>query len=436
MEYDYPMMRNVEANPVNIKGEPGFMLRDPLNYTSEVIFLPQGALALIQFFDGKRSIIDIQAEFNKHYGEILPSEEIQLMAKELDKHLFLMSERFLKEKRLIDEEFSKSNIRRPMHSGSGYSDDPGELKEEFDSYFAQIESGLAAKSLIACPCGVETAGMDVGSREGTPDRPIEGEISALISPHISINAGGTCFAHTYSAIRRESPADLYVILGIGHAGIDDFFTGTKKDFETPLGIVPTDGQFMDELDRRFGNRLFTGERLHRTEHTVEFQTIFLKYVLKDSPFKIAPILISFPHEILIDNKLDMAKGITDDFISALKETISAYNGKVVIIASVDFAHVGMQYGDTSELTAEEVETVKSRDEEMINIIGRGDDEGFLSHISEDENKRRICGFPAIYTMLRVLDGAKGKLLDYDLTVVDNRNSIVTFAGMAFYDGRA
>ena len=135
-----------------------------------------------------------------------------------------------------------------------------------------------------------------------------GALVAAIAPHISINAGGASFARVYEAIRAAGPADLYVILGVGHAGIEDLFAGTKKDFETPLGPVATDRAFMDDLSRRFGDRLFSGEMLHRTEHTIEFQTIFLKYVFGDAPFAIAPILTSFPHTIFTHDRFSARQG--------------------------------------------------------------------------------------------------------------------------------
>ena len=55
---------------------------------------------------------------------------------------------------------------------------------------------------------------------------------------------------------------------------------------------------------------------------------------------------------------------------------------------------------------------------MIEIIAAGDPKAFLEHIAADDDRRRVCGFPAIYTMLSVIDGAKGRLISYDSTVMD------------------
>lgn len=417
-DYDYPRIRDVEVVPVNIRGRGGVALRDPLRYTEEMIVIPQEAIPVVQLFDGNTSIRDIQAELNRRYGEIIPSDDIRNVAEDLDNHLFLYSEHFLKEKRQIDEEFRRSEVRLPIHTGIGYSNNPQELKKELESYFSKAKEEQNIEGGI--------------SEKGSKDRTLKGELLAVLSPHISISAGGVCFAHTFRLIKEAPPADLYVILGIGHAGISDLFSGTKKDFMTPFGIVRTEKDFMEDLNGKFDRKLFLGEDLHRTEHTIEFQTVFLNYVLRDTPFAIAPILVSFPYQILTTEGLDEAKGVIEGFISALREALTSFPGKKVIISSVDFAHVGIRYGDKRELTQLELESVKAEDKEMIEIIAGGDAEEFLSHIASDDDKRRVCGFSAIYTMLKVLDNPKGVLLNYDSTVMDDKNSTVTFAGMAFY----
>ncbi len=71
---------------------------------------------------------------------------------------------------------------------------------------------------------------------------------------------------------------------------------------------------------------------------------------------------------------------------------------------------------------------------MIEIIAAGDPKAFLEHIAADDDRRRVCGFPAIYTMLSVIDGAKGRLISYDSTVMDEERSTVTFAAMTFGAG--
>jgi AmmeMemoRadiSam system protein B len=392
---------------VDLSGQPGVALRDPLLYAREIIAIPRDALAVIQHFTGTNTIEEIRDKLKEQYGQEVPLENIRFIAQELDEHHFLLSERFLLHKRRVDEEFHASPVRHPVHAGSGYSDEPKALDIEFGEYFSRA--------------GVDPASPGSGADETT----------AIIAPHISINAGGPSFAHAYGALMESVPADLYVILGIGHGGLERLFAGTAKDFETPLGTVKTHVDFMNDLNRRYDDALFDGEALHRTEHTIEFQTVFLKYILKDRPFFIAPILASFPHQILSSDQFPEARGMVDRFVEALRGAISDFDGRVVMIASVDFAHVGVKYGDEGTVTTDDLAVVEKRDREMIELLEAEDSEGFLAHIASDDDRRRVCGFSALYVMLRVLESSKGILLSYDRTSMDEYNSTVTFAGMKF-----
>jgi AmmeMemoRadiSam system protein B len=402
---DYPKLRNVEFVPTSVGGKQGLVLRDPFRYTDKILFVPREVVGIIQFFDGTRTYREIREEIFRRSGGTVAEEDIKRVAGELDDSHYLVSESFLRQKRRVDEDFFNRPVRAPSHAGGGYPADAEELKAELASYFS-------------------TAGPN-----GAGDGPET--LVAAVAPHISINAGGASFARVYQRIKEAGPADLYVILGVGHAGIEELFAGTTKDFATPLGTVVTDRAFMDDLSRRFGDRLYGGQLLHRTEHTVEFQAVFLKYVFGDAPFTIAPILASFPHTIFFHDRFSEIRAVVDDFVGALKGALADYPGRAVVLASVDFAHVGVKYGDEDPPTAEDIDRVRQRDREMIDIIAAGDARGFLEHIADDDDERRICGFPAIYTMLSVIDGAGGTLLSYDDTVMDEENSTVTFAGMTF-----
>ncbi len=403
---DYPKLRNVEFVPTSVGGRQGLVLRDPFLYTDKILFVPREVVGIIQFFDGTKTYREIKEEILRRSGSTVAESDIKKVADELDGSHYLVSESFLKQKRRVDKDFFTSPVRRPAHAGAGYAADPQALRAELASYFTA--AGTAAGSNV-------------------PD----GAVAAAIAPHISINAGGVSFARVYEEIRAAGPADLYVILGVGHAGIEELFAGTTKDFETPLGTAATDRAFMDDLSRRFGDRLFSGEMLHRTEHTIEFQTVFLKYVFGDAPFAIAPILTSFPHTIFMHDRFSGVRRVVEDFIAALKSALADYQGRAVVLASVDFAHVGVKYGDENPPTPDDIERVRERDREMIRIIASGDIRGFLEHVAADDDRRRICGFPAIYTMLSVVNGAKGRFISYDATVMDEDNSTVTFAGMTF-----
>ncbi len=152
---DYPKLRNVEFVPMSVGGKEGLVLRDPLLYTDRVLFVPREVVAVMQFFDGTKTFREIQAEVEKHSGATLDLEDIRKVAEELDKSYFLVSESFLKEKRRIEGDFFRAQIRPAVHMGAGYQTDPEKLKEEFSSYFAGVDGGAAVgtRSMVQAPTG-------------------------------------------------------------------------------------------------------------------------------------------------------------------------------------------------------------------------------------------------------------------------------------------
>ncbi len=71
-----------------------------------------------------------------------------------------------------------------------------------------------------------------------------------------------------------------MILGTSHYGAGpELFSATRKNYATPFGAVETDGAFVDRLAARYSGDLFADEMLHRGEHSIEFQALFLAYAL-------------------------------------------------------------------------------------------------------------------------------------------------------------
>jgi hypothetical protein len=120
------------------------------------------------------------------------------------------------------------------------------------------------------------------------------------------------------------------------------------------------------------------------------------------------------------------------FIEALKESISSLGREVCYIASADLAHMGLQFGDRQGISEYGLRVLSQEDQEMLGYTEKIDGEGFFSSISKERDRRRICGFPAIYSMLKVLEAKKGKLLKYSQAYTPETQSVVSFASLAFY----
>jgi MEMO1 family protein len=404
---EHPRLRPVEAFPVDHEGQRVLALRDPAGYAPSVVMLPGAVVEIVALFDGSHSIVDIQAELMRRYGEIVPRAQIETLIEGLDEHGFMESERFAERRAAIDGEFLASQVRPASHAGGAYAADPDELSATMGAFFTHPEG----------PGAIEWSA------------PLGG-ITGAIAPHIDFHRGGPAYAWAYRRLAERCDGDLFVIFGTCHAGMGDPFALTRKDYETPFGPAGVDRDFVDALAKRAGQDCFASELAHRGEHSIEFQAVFLRYLYATRrDFTIVPILTSFAHEALARRK-----GPEDDprvprFLDAVGETIAASGRRVVVIAGADLAHMGPRFGDPAPISSEELGRIEREDREMLGAVSAGDPRAFFDAVARDGDRRRICGYSPIYATLRVLDRARGDLHRYGQW--PDPEGVVTFASMTF-----
>ena len=56
---------------------------------------------------------------------------------------------------------------------------------------------------------------------------------------------------------------------------------------------------------------------------------------------------------------------------------------------------------------------------------------FFNEIAKDQDKRRICGFSPLYSLIHLLDGARGNHLKYSQAFTPETGSAVTFTSLIF-----
>jgi AmmeMemoRadiSam system protein B len=405
---DHPKLRPIEAFPVQAGGRELICLRDPASLAPEAVFVPRDALFILAHFDGQHSILDIQEAYARRFGRLLFSDDIKKLIAQLDEHLLLDSERFQAHRRQILEAFRRAPTRPAAHAGEAYEADPLKLAAQLDGYFAAIDG----------------AGRGVTPRS-------DGAVRGILAPHIDPRRGGPCFAWAYDAIRRVT-AELFIIFGTAHQPTSVPFPLTLKDYETPLGVVETDKAFVREVARRYPTDLLSGEIAHRTEHSIEFQVVFLRYVLGAArKFRVVPILVGSFHEC-VERRVNPAEmAHIADFIHIIRDVVAARDESVCYIAGGDLAHVGLKFGDQERLTPALLAQVAREDQELLAAAGRMDAEGFFRLIAQSQDRRRICGFPPTYLLLSTMSATAGTLLRYDQAVEPATQSMVSYASVVF-----
>ena len=171
--------------------------------------------------------------------------------------------------------------------------------------------------------------------------------AVCLSPHIDFQRGGSVYTWAYRELIEKSNADTFVILGVAHQYCRRRFALTCKDFETPLGVVPTDRAYVDRIASLAGRDLFDDELSHRTEHSIEFQVVFLQYVLGGHrDFSIVPILVGSFHDLMEKGVDPIADAEVSRFVQALRVAESASGKRVAYIGGIDLCHVGPEFGDS------------------------------------------------------------------------------------------
>ncbi len=413
---DNPRVRAIEAFPVQQDGKTLIYLKDPLNFATPLGVSPVGYF-LLAHFDGRHGYDDLREVFEERFRAPLARKEFDQFVAMLDEHYYLKSARFESYQQAVIDEFRARPSRAPAHMGGGYKNDPVELTAQLDSYFT------AAKG----------PGHPSAAHSGATPK-------AIVAPHIDFHRGGPAYAWAYKSLAESAGADLYIILGTSHCGGQTPYILTEKSFETPLGLVETDRDFVARLQAQSAEDCFTDEYLHRGEHSIEFQVLFLKYSAQkraaltgqpERPFKIVPILVSSFHSMMVSQTLPEQTEAVGSFLKTLRELAREDSRQVCFVAGVDLAHVGKQFGDQEPVDEQFLKWCETEDRQLVDRLVDLDAPGFFNEIAKDEDKRKICGFAPLYSLIHLLDGARGNHLHYGQAFTPETGSAVTFTSLIF-----
>jgi hypothetical protein len=370
--------------------------------------LGMGAYFIVTLFDGRMALKDIQAAFAKRFGEMIPHDKVYELIAALDRAFYLDSPAFRERERRVREEFLASPERPAALAGLCYDKDPTRLRLELAAFFDPPDGP-----------GRVPAVQNSASLAG------------LIAPHIDPRRGAAAYAHAYYELMGHELPELIVILGTSHYGAGpELFSATRKNYATPFGAVATDGTFIDRLAARYSGDLFADEMLHRGEHSIEFQAVFLAYALGVRGYQVVPILVSSFHEMVSSGVSPARDSRVASFVAALRAELDAETRRVLILAGVDFAHVGKKFGDEFAADQSVAERVQREDLGLIENIKRGDPDGFFADIVQNRDARRICGLSPMYTQLALLRGRSARLLKYGIAMEPQSESAVSFASLA------
>lgn len=408
----FPSMRRVlprlrsdlDIVPSPLEDRPGFILRDPMGHSKDVLLIPPWWARALAALDGETTEENLQLLLTRqNSGVLVALRDIQDFVETLASRGFLETREFEALRRASEAEFRSAPERAAAHAGAAYPDTPAALSETLAGYF-----------------------------EGGPDA-LASHPVAVAAPHVSPAGGFRSYASAYRRIDPSLADRTFVILGTSHYGEPDKFGMTRKPFVTPLGKVEVDLELADTLASRAPEAVKLEDYCHVVEHSIEFQVVFLQHVLQ-RPFKILPILCGAFLKSFLEGAAPEADPDVSRFFDGVAEMAATNAGRLFWILGVDLAHVGMRYGDGFAAVANEgaLSRIAAEDEARLQRIVEGDTRGFLELVLRNRDPLRWCGFAPLYTFLRAVGPGRGRVLSYEQWNIDPQ-SVVSFAGLEFFD---
>src|SRR6185503_8070180 len=366
----YPVLRNLQYSPIKEGEEQYMVLWDPTGLSKERLVLPLNYFFIIQHFDGEHSLAEIGALYLKRFGEFLGPNSMERLVSDLNEKLFLEGQRAEDARRLAQEAYRQSPLRRAAFAGRGYEADGAKLKKQIDGFFT--------------------------SKEGPDFKPSEHagkKIKGLVAPTYDLKQAGSIYAWAYKEL---------------------------QDAEQPI---------LSQLKATLP-MFFEDDLCHQAEQAVEFQLPFLQDIVgSKKPFTIVPILSAFSAASLSDPTVRQS---VDQFLTGLREVLTQSGRAYCVIAAGELAHLGMRYGDKAPPTDFSFHRSMQYDLEMLKFVEDLKPEEFTGYIQKEKDERRISGFSPIYCLLRLIQAEKGQVLRYDRGITDQYNSTVTYASMSFF----
>ncbi len=400
-----PKLRNdLQLSLIEQDGLNFVVLKDPIGIASQPIALNYNFFLLLNMLnsglsiDEFKSIITDIKDLAKDWDFII--EQIN----NLDNLFYLESVDFLLKKYNLEQEYLALPNRPMACVGNSYPYNKNEFISFSENLFNYTNKPIPNK-----------------------------KAKAIIVPHIDFSLGElsqSVYANAYQYI-KDSDSDLFVIFGTSHYAFSDYFMLTKKNFETPMGIVETDSELIEIMEKELENSFIIDDLAHKPEHSIEFQVVLLKYLFPDKNFKILPILVGSFYEFIEQRKSPNQQSKINNFIQNFENIINKSGRKATYIASVDFSHIGRKFDDDFDADTM-LDSVAIEDDLLIESIKNRNADAFFEKISSDKDKWKVCGSSPIYTMLKSIHFSDVNFIDYKQWNEKATESAVTFAGFALY----
>ncbi len=416
---DRPQLRPVDVSRVTHEGNDFFLIKDPRNLSEQSLLVPAPLAAYLQNIDGTNTVEEIIKVALKSGAPQVPAGIIDDLLTRLDDMLLLSNGAYAADRERQLAEYRSAPVRKSALADKAYPGNADDLRGYLD--------GFAFPYMNA-------------EREALAPSP--GELRAVISPHIDFERGGDSYGMIWEHVRDQlHDVELFVVFGTDHNGDGPRLTLTNQSYQSPLGLLETDTELVDDIarilstDDTVDDHPYADELNHAREHSIELASLWLHRTLGRSNARMLPILCGSMGRAMAEDapSIDSHTQISNT-IGLLREV--ATQRRTVFIAAADLAHVGPAFGDSDPIPTESDhrKRVRKDDEQLLEAIVRCDRHRFFDLIKSSVDRNRICGLAPIYMTLWASNATNGIWNGYQQCQADEaETSFVSIAGAALYE---
>ena len=313
-----------------------------------------GYARVVRHFDGRSTLMEIQARVLQETGHFVAMKELEDLVRRFDEAMIIDGPAFA----MFHQQYRQARRRPAALAGRSYAATLRALRAQLEHLFV----------------GQNGAGAPAVDGDGRR------RASAASSARTSISsAAGPVYTWSYRELversRRRHVRDpgrrSPVLPSPVRADLQGLRDAARR---RPR---PT-ASYVDGLAAIAGRDLFDDELTHRTEHSIEFQVVFLQYLLGGRrDFTIVPILVGSFHDLMERGIDPIQDPEVRRFIDALRAVEAGHGKKVAYIGGIDLCHVGPEFGDPSPVDPILQEQVRRFDGEMLDRAAAGDAEGWF-----------------------------------------------------------
>lgn len=398
----------VEIDAVDCEDD-SYLLYDRSGLSKAQLVVSAQVIYVISLLDGSRSELDLQEVIERETGVRAQIGEIEEIINNLAAALFLDDANFRDYYENLQSEFFSSPVRKMVCAGSAYINDKDILSNDLSLMISQApkaaEEGRITNAARPAPKGV-------------------------IVPHMDFSRAAQGYGQVYAELKKYSPPEAVLIIGTAHQALKNRFAICNKDFAIPPGTVKVHQEYTQELISRCENEIdLCGDMFaHRFEHSIELQAVWLHHIWQNQ-VKIIPLLAgsvddyySRPDEIAHDRQICA-------LVNAVRDMLAGR--KIMVMASVDLAHIGKRFGDSREIDDEFLAQTREADFEYLEYVKAGDGLGAFRNLSGHNDSYHVCGTSSIYLLNSVLAGVSGRMLGYYQCVTEQLKQAVTCASVIY-----